>query len=308
MDAGVIDAAELDGPVDLQATVESGQTYRWDRFDGQAYSTVGAHGGDPWYHTVLPGSETPTNEPEVVRLRQENGRLNWEASFDAAGAIRQNLGLEDDLAAIRAEMGNDPLVSRAYDAFRGLRIVRDPPFACLVSFICSAQMRVERIHGLQRALERALGAEVAFDGETYHAFPTPAALADAGESRLRELGLGYRAPYVAESAAMVADGEFHPRAVLGCEYETARAELTGFVGVGDKVADCVLLFSLGYLQAVPLDTWIQSAIAEHYPDCDRGSYTETSRAIRERFGGRYAGYTQTYAFHWLRTAGSSPTA
>jgi N-glycosylase/DNA lyase len=63
----------------------------------------------------------------------------------------------------------------------------------------------------------------------------------------------------------------------------------------------VLLFSLGYLEAVPLDTWIQTAIEEHYPDCAKGGYAETSRAIRERFGGEYAGYTQTYVFAHLRT-------
>jgi N-glycosylase/DNA lyase len=86
-------------------------------------------------------------------------------------------------------------------------------------------------------------------------------------------------------------------------YEDAREYLTRFVGVGEKVADCVLLFSLGFLEAVPLDTWIRTAIAEYYPDCDRGNYRDTSRAIRERFGGEYAGYAQTYVFFYLRTGG-----
>ena len=72
------------------------------------------------------------------------------------------------------------------------------------------------------------------------------------------------------------------------------------MGVGDKVADCVLLFSLGYLEAVPLDTWIQQAIGEYYPHCENGSYAETSNAIRAEFGGEYAGYAQTYVFHYLR--------
>jgi N-glycosylase/DNA lyase len=67
------------------------------------------------------------------------------------------------------------------------------------------------------------------------------------------------------------------------------------------VADCVLLFSLGFLEAVPLDTWIRTAVADHYPDCERDSYAETSRAIRARFGGDYAGYAQTYVFNALRT-------
>jgi N-glycosylase/DNA lyase len=161
-------------------------------------------------------------------------------------------------------------------------------------------MRVARIHGMQRRLERELGTPVEFDGETYHAYPTPEQLAGASEDQLREFGLGYRAPYVLESARMVAEGEARPEETRGREYEDAREWLTRFVGVGDKVADCVLLFALGYLEAVPLDTWIRTTIEEYYPDCDCGSYAETSRAIRRAFGGEYAGYAQTYVFHYLR--------
>ena len=154
---------------------------------------------------------------------------------------------------------------------------------------------------MQTALAEAHGETVRFDGTEYSAFPTPEQLASVSESDLRELSLGYRAPYVKRTAEMVADGTAHPTDALGLEYESARETLTQFVGVGQKVADCVLLFSLGYLEAVPLDTWIRTAIEEHYPDCDRGYYTNTSRAIRERFGGAHAGYAQTYVFHHLRT-------
>jgi len=184
-----------------------------------------------------------------------------------------------------------------------MRIVRDPAFPTLISFICSAQMRVSRIHGMQQALRREFGEPVSFDGGTYRAFPTPAALANASEADLRDLSLGYRAPYVKRSAEMVAGGEADPEDALGMAYEDARDHLTQFVGVGDKVADCILLFSLGYLEAVPLDTWIQTVIGEFYPDCDRGNYADTSRAIRETLGGEYAGYTQTYLFHDLRSGG-----
>ena len=182
-----------------------------------------------------------------------------------------------------------------------MRLVEDPPFGCLISFICSAQMRVSRIHSMVKTLAREYGDAIEFDGRTYRAFPTPEQLASATEAELRELGLGYRAPYVVRTAEMVADGEAHPAAARDLEYEAARDYLTRFVGVGDKVADCVCLFSLGFDEAVPLDTWITSAIEEYYPDCDRGSYAETSRAIRERLGGEHAGYAQTYVFHHLRT-------
>jgi N-glycosylase/DNA lyase len=164
-------------------------------------------------------------------------------------------------------------------------------------------MRVGRIHSMQTALAREYGEAVAVEGETYHGFPTPERLAAATEAELRELGLGYRAPYVQRSAELVASREATPEDVRGLDYEDARDAMQAFVGVGDKVADCVLLFSLDYLEAVPLDTWIQQAIADHYPHCEKSTYAETSRAIRESFGGEFAGYGQTYVFHHLRTRG-----
>jgi N-glycosylase/DNA lyase len=301
MERGTIPLDDLDGPFDLQATVESGQSYLWDRSDGGMYEEDVAHGGDAWYETVVPPIDRVGNERAVVRVRQVDGRLEWESTTDAVPLLTHLLRLDDDLDAILAATPDDPLLADAYDTYRGMRLVRDPPFPCLISFICSAQMRVSRIHGMQRRLAREYGETLVADGRAYHAFPTPARLAARSESDLRELKLGYRAPYVQRTAAMVANDEATPEAARDRPYETAREYLTTFVGVGQKVADCVLLFSLGYLEAVPLDTWIRTAIADHYPDCDRGSYVDTSRAIRERLGDEFAGYAQTYLFYYLRT-------
>ncbi len=293
MERGEIPTGSLDGNFDLQSTLESGQSYLWWRADGRDYENA----GDGWYLTTTRAA----GDPAAVRVREREGYLEWESTVDAEPVLRDRLGLDDDLPAIRAATSDDALLEAAYDAYPGMRLVRDPPFGALVSFICSAQMRVTRIHGMQQALRKALGTTVQFDGDTYHAYPTPAELAAAGESELRELNLGYRAPYVKRTAGIVADGGAHPAEAADLPYEEARESLTQFVGVGEKVADCVCLFSLGFLQAVPLDTWIRKTIAEYYPECDRGSYAETSRAIRRQFGGEYAGYAQTYVFHFLRT-------
>ncbi len=294
MERGAIPTDEIAGAVDVQATLESGQTYLWWRPDGTTYETDGASGGSAWYRTVVDG--------DVVEVRQTDTAIEWQSTTDATPIVRELLGLNDDLHEIRAAATDDDLTTAAWDAYDGLRIVRDPFFGCLISFICSAQMRVERIFAMQESLREHYGEPIEYDGETVHAFPEPEALAAATEDDLRDLKLGYRAPYVQRTAEMVATGELTQRDVQGRAYELAREQLTEFVGVGDKVADCVLLFSLGYLEAVPLDTWIRSAIEEHYPDCDRGNYADTSRAIREQLG-PYAGYTQTYLFHYLRSGG-----
>jgi N-glycosylase/DNA lyase len=296
METGVIDIGALDGGFDLQSTLESGQSYLWWRADGRDYETDEQYGGNATYLTTA----RVDGDPAVLRVRQQEGQLRWESTVDADPILRRRLRLDDDLPAIRASAPDDDLVESAFDPYRGMRLVRDPPFGALISFICSAQMHVTRIHGMQQSLREAFGTPVDFADETYHAYPTPDQLAAATEVDLRDLNLGYRAPYVKRSAEMVASGEADPADARGREYEAARDALTVFVGVGDKVADCVLLFSLDYLEAVPLDTWIRKTIAEYYPDCDRGNYADTSRAIRERLGGEYAGYAQTYVFHYLR--------
>ncbi|SEV81499.1 DNA-3-methyladenine glycosylase family protein [Natrinema salifodinae] len=291
MATGTIPIDDLSGGLDLYRTLESGQSYLWRREDGAMYGGEPAPGA--WYSTIVDG--------DVIRVRSRDGLLEWESTTDAEPLVRRLLRLDDDLEEIVAAAPDDPLLREAYEAHRGLRLVEDPPFGTLIAFICSAQMRVGRIHTMVSTLAREYGDPIAFDGETYHAFPTPEQLAAATEAELRDLGLGYRAPYVVRTAEMVADGAAHPAEARDMEYEAAREYLTRFVGVGDKVADCVLLFSLDFDQAVPLDTWIKSAIEDYYPDCDCGSYAATSRAIRERLGGEYAGYAQTYIFHHLRT-------
>ncbi len=304
MESGSCPITDFPGGLDLHTTLESGQSYVWRRSDELMYQAAPLQ-EDAWYFTVLPASVTATNEPEVIRVRETDDQLEWEASTpNAYSQLEHLLRLDDDVAAIMETAPTDPLVTKALETYRGLRLVRDPSFACLVSFICSAQMRVARIQGMQTALAHTYGDTVTFDHETYHAFPTPDQLASATEPELRELSLGYRAPYVKQTAEMVVNDEAHPRDAVEKEYEDAREFLTTFVGVGQKVADCVLLFSLGFLEAVPLDTWIRSAIQEHYPECEKGSYPAVSRAIRSRFGGDYAGYIQTYVFHYLRTDGA----
>src|SRR6056297_819797 len=227
METGTISIGELAGGFDLYRTLESGQSYLWQRSDGEMYG--GTREPDAWYTTVVDGCEDGA-DCDVVRVRARNGRLEWESTTDAEATVRRLLRLDDDLEAIVAAGPDDPLLREAYEAHRGLRLVQDPPVGCLISFICSAQMRVSRIHSMVTALAREYGSQIAFDGGTYHAFPTPEQLAAATEADLRDLGLGYRAPYVVRTAEMVASGEAHPEAARSLEYEDAREHLTQFVG------------------------------------------------------------------------------
>ena len=114
------------------------------------------------------------------------------------------------------------------------------------------------------------------------------------------MGFGYRAPYVKETARLVSEGEVRGGELRSLSYDEAHEELKRLKGVGDKVADCVLLFSLGFTNVVALDTWLNRIVDEHYPELRGETYAETARAFRDRFG-EYAGYAQTYMYHEART-------
>ena len=114
------------------------------------------------------------------------------------------------------------------------------------------------------------------------------------------LRLGFRAPYIRETAGMVSTCELTADDVRGSPYEDAYEAVQAFLGVGPKIADCVALFALGHLQAVPIDTWTQQLIEQYYSTCNQGSYEATADAFRAMFGA-YASYAQTYLYHDMRS-------
>lgn len=289
---GTIPKNDLDGGIDLHRTLASGQTYRWRRADGDLFEPPQRY-PTPWYETVEDGA--------VIRVRERADALEWESHREIEPILCRLLRLDDDLPTILEAGPADPIYRAAIADHRDMRLVEDSLYVGLVSFICSTQMRVERIHVMIQNLMERFGECHELAGRRYSGFPRPEVLAKQSGSALRACGLGYRAPYVLETAREIDDGSIplpHPD---GGPYEPLRERLTAFHGVGPKVADCALLFGAGRNEPVPLDRWIQRAIADHFPDCDRGDYTETSRAIRERLG-PYPGYAQTYLFHHLRTS------
>jgi len=270
----------IDERIDVRNTLESGQSFLWTREDDDA--------SEPWYSAVVDG--------EGVRVRDDREGAVYETTGLSHDRVRSLLGVDDPLDEIHEEVTEDEHVARAVEEYGGMRVVSDPFFPCVVSFIISAQNRIPRIRKLVNEIARQWGESVEGYG---HDFPSPEELAEVGEEPLRELGLGYRAPYVAESARMVADGAVDPDEVRAVEYDEAHDAVQELVGVGDKVADCVLLFSLSFTEAVPLDTWMEKVVEEEYPEFDRDGYDETADAFRDEFG-EYAGYAQNYLFHHAR--------
>lgn len=279
---------------DLSRTVESGQTFCWQQDEGNKELFDDSEAST--YVTVAQRTESPTGQAEVVRVSQPSeDQLTWEAKFDAESLIERRFRLDDDLEEIKNSLPSDPVLEKMFQSEWGLRVPNDPFFPTLIAFICSSAKAIPHIHTLQKDLAERYGETVGFDGNEYYAFPTPTELADAPEHELRELSLGFRAPYVQETAEIVNGNEEESSTLASLSYEQSHKKLKEFPGVGDKVADCVQLYALDYLNSFPVDTWMESIIEEHYPELNRGSKEATADAACEYFG-EYAGYAQSYLF------------
>lgn len=298
MRSGTIRGHHVGGEIDLGKTLESGQTFLWQRESDQGYGTSEYSG---WYWSAV---SSDAAEPTVIRVRQTGSDIEWRSNNGTETDVRRRLGLDVEMNRVRDELvdsaPNDSLLREALDACTGLRLVSEPCFPTLISFICSPQMRVERIHRMQGELSSRFGGTVSFSGREYDVYPTPERLASASEDELKQAGLGYRASYVSRTAEMVDEDIDSLRSTADVPYSEARTRLKRYVGVGDKVADCVLLYGLNHRVAVPIDTWVKTAVEEYYPELMGQSYSKTSQNLRDHWG-EYAGYAQLYVFHHLRS-------
>ncbi|MDH5460584.1 MAG: DNA repair protein, partial [Candidatus Bathyarchaeota archaeon] len=216
---------------------------------------------------------------------------------------------------IFSKITRDKYIKKAVKKFEGLHILRQDPWECLISYICATYKNVPAIRQMLFNLSKKFGDKTVFNGYDFYTFPTPARLTKASVKELAECGLGYRARYVSETAKMIYEGNVDFESLRKVDYEKARQELLDFLGVGLKVADCVLLFSLGKLEAFPVDVWIKRVIlkyyANHFPSefirkisakkTLANSEYERLNLFGRRYFGKYAGYAQEYLYHFEKT-------
>jgi N-glycosylase/DNA lyase len=189
-------------------------------------------------------------------------------------------------------------------ACHGLRLLRQDPWECLASFICSSTKQIVQIQQMVALLSRRYGEPLPVPPGTDPAwsFPTVQRLAAASEAELRECKLGFRAPFLCQTARKVAAGEVDLARLPEMPLDEARACLLALPGVGVKIADCVLLFAGGFQEAFPVDVWIIKALRELYFPHRRPKLPRLRQFSRSHFG-PYAGYAQQYLFHYMRTKG-----
>jgi N-glycosylase/DNA lyase len=282
-------------PFNLEHTLQCGQLFRWQKT------------GDYWYGVV---------GEKVIKIRQSDDMLRFQVlpSKTNIEFLRHYFRLDDDLPHILSQIKKDQIIKKAIHSLYGLRITRQEPWECLISYICATYKSIPAIKKMIQNLSKMFGKEMKFDTYSFYTFPKPDDLAKASVKELKNCGLGYRANPALETAKIVKSGDFDLEALKKMDYEKAKHELSSLPGVGNKVADCILLFSLDKLEAFPVDVWIKRIVLEFYSksfslkfiekiseknSLTTSEYTKISEFGREYFGA-YAGYAQEYLFHWKR--------
>lgn len=276
-------------PFNLKETLESGQAFRWS--------------GREVFAGVM--------GRRVVQLRQEADNLVLVHPLDdeAVCAVIRYFALDMDHASIERQLvEKDQALECAVEFAPGLRLLRQDPWECLISFIISARNAISLIRRTVENIARAHGDPI------YHAaggdlsgpgaacsfiFPTAGRLASASVLDIVKCGAGFRSQYVKAAAEKIASGDLNLARLRDLGYRRARAELMEVRGVGEKVADCVLLFSLGFYEAFPIDVWMTRVMRYIYFEGSKVPIPAIAEFAREKFGD-LAGYAQQYLFHYAR--------
>ncbi len=264
----------------LSDTLQSGQTFRWKPYKDGFKGIVG--------EKVVYISQ---NENELVfhDCTLDDFELFWKAYF----------AFEEDYSSIRQIINVDENVSEALKYCSGIRIMRQPLWETVISFIISANNNIPRIMGIIEKLSVRFGKKISTPYGDEYMFPTAEALADADVSQIRECGAGYRDVYIKRTATAFANGEFDSEKLYSLQYNESKKHIMTLCGVGGKVADCILLFSVGKQEAFPVDVWVRKVVSSLYFEEKELTASQIERFAAEHFP-QYAGFAQQVLFHYIR--------
>ena len=252
---------------DIRHILDCGQIFRYEKLSDGEYRV---------YSKDKTCIVTQSKDKAVIKSDNPDYFVNY---FD----------LQRDYGEIKQKLKGKPFMDEAMEYGHGIRILNQDKWEMLISFIISANNHIPRIKGIISRLCANLGK---FLGD-YYAFPTPDAMASMDEDFYKAIGAGYRAKYLAVTSRQVADG-FDLDAIDDMDGNTANKKLCTLMGVGSKVADCILLFGYHKQDVFPVDTWIKKV----YKDVV-GDNVDNSNIIRRKLidiYGDYSGYAQQYLF------------
>jgi N-glycosylase/DNA lyase len=268
--------------INIDFTINSGQVFLWEKIDEIWYGINGSN--------VLRVTKNPI---KLTSLQNNHNTF-----------FRQ----DDNLIKILKEIGKDDLVRSAIKQFPGLRLMRQDPFQCYISFICSSNSSIQNIKQMLKKICNKFGKKISFDGHSFSTFPDAEKLANTSMEGLLSCGLGFRAKYVKKAAMTVKSDKINFDLLKKSDYISAKKKLIEVHGIGNKIADCILLFSLEKLEAFPIDRWTQRILQKYYSrefsslvekSLTEKNYKNIHEKILEYFG-PYAGYSQQFLFKMER--------
>ena len=276
---------------DLAMTLNSGQVFHWqkigDGFVGAiGYLAVWIKQQGEFLEVRCGATAQPTRQRRVLPRM-----------------IRHYFALDHPLPEICDSFPNDPVMNAARDFCRGLRIIRQPKWECLATFICSSMKQVTHIRQISLALRQRLGEQRNIGNQLVYSFPPAQQLAQASEKELRNCKLGYRAKNLRATAGLVSTGEADLEAWSALSDAELRKQLCALPGVGPKIANCVMLFAYERLRAFPIDVWIERVLRQHYFPRRKRMTPQGLRQFTDTYFGEHGGYAQQYLFHHARVAG-----
>ena len=270
---------KLNNKLDLDNTLFSGQAFRWYKK------------GD-WYYGYI--------NNVFIRLRKKNNFIEYENSqkiiFESE--IKNYFDLDNDYSNIFLEL-NDKNASLAFQSYEGMKVLNQDPWECLISFIISAWSNVPKISKSINELCLELGDKQVVGSETGYTFPSPNIISNVNENYLRKFALGYRSKYVLATSKMLNNNLNLIYDLFNYEYDNALNELLKFPGVGDKVANCVLIYSLKKSFAFPVDLWVERILVDDYKLEKKVPLVKKRKWAQNHFG-KYSGIIQHFLFHYKR--------
>jgi N-glycosylase/DNA lyase len=277
---------------DLEKTLNSGQVFHWEKV------------GDGFVGTIGDRALYLEQRDELLKVRFGEP-LTKSPRRLLPGIVARYFALDHPLGTICDSFPKDPVMIAARDFCRGLRIIRQPKWECLATFICSSMKQVAHIRQISLALRKRFGEQWTIDDHLVYSFPSARRLGQASEKELVECKLGYRAKNLRATAGLVSSGQADLEAWSALPDPELRKQLCALPGVGPKIANCVMLFAFERLRAFPIDVWIERVLRQHYFSRRRKMTAQRLRQFSETYFGEHGGYAQQYLFHHARMASRS---
>ena len=266
--------------INIDNSINSGQVFLWEK------------NGNDWYGI---------NGQDILKINKNGiikSLLNSKTNF-----FRKN----DNMQEIIKSISKDEIVKKSVKQYVGLRIFKQDPFQCMISFIISSNSNIQKIKSSLEKISKKFGTKVKIQNKEFFLFPKPEKLANASIEEIKKCGVGYRAPFIKQASKMIVLKKINFKYLEKCDYQEAKKKICVIPGIGNKVADCILLFSLNKLEAFPLDTWMIKILEKYYSKefkietktITQKQYELLHEKIVDYFG-PYCGYAQQFLFKMER--------